>query len=81
MKITEEQLTKVNEQQNQLAEVITKIGLVEADKHSLLHLLAEINKEVEEYKNELEKEYGKVSIDLQTGEYTKIEEDEPNTED
>ena len=81
MKITEEQLTKVNEQQNQLAEVITKIGLVEADKHSLLHLLAEINKEVEEYKNELEEQYGKVSIDLQTGEYTKIEEDESNTED
>ena len=81
MKITEEQLTKVNEQQNRLAEVITKIGLVEADKHSLLHLLAEINKEVEEYKNELEEQYGKVSIDLQTGEYTKIEEDEPNTED
>lgn len=81
MKITEEQLKKVNEQQNQLAEIITKIGLVEADKHSLLHLFAEVNKEVEEYKNELEEQYGKVSIDLQTGEYTKIEEDESNTED
>lgn len=81
MKITEDQLTKLNDQQNKLADVVTKIGLIEADKHALLHILAETNAEIEKFKSELEEQYGKVSIDLKTGEYNQIEEDEPNTED
>jgi len=35
-----------------------------------------MNVKIEEYKVELEEEYGKISIDLSTGEYTEIEEDE-----
>ena len=81
MKITEEQLKKLNEQQNKIAEVVTKIGLIEADKHALLHILAETNADIENFKSELEEQYGKVSIDLKTGEYTQIKEDESNTED
>lgn len=81
MKITEEQLNKLNEQQNKIAEVVTKIGLIEADKHALLHILAETNADMENLKVELEKQYGKVSIDLKTGEYNQIKEDELNTED
>lgn len=81
MKITEEQLNKLNEQQNKIAEVVTKIGLIEADKHALLHILAETNADIENFKSELEEQYGKVSIDLKTGEYTQIKEDELNTED
>ncbi len=37
--------------------------------------------EVESYKKELEKEYGSVNIDLETGEYTEIEKEELQTED
>lgn len=81
MKITEEQLNKLNEQQNKIAEIVTKIGLIEADKHALLHILAETNADIENFKSELEEQYGKVSIDLKTGEYTQIKEDELNTED
>lgn len=81
MKITEEQLNKLNEQQNKIAEIVTKIGLIEADKHALLHILAETNADIENFKSELEEQYGKVSIDLKTGEYTQIKEDESNTED
>jgi len=81
MKITEEQLKKLNEQQNKIADAVTKIGLIEADKHALLHILAETNAEIENFKSELEEQYGKVSIDLKTGEYTQIKEDELNTED
>ena len=81
MKITEEQLSKLNDQQNKLADLITKVGLIEADKHALLHMLHEQNNEIEEFKSELEEQYGKISIDLKTGEYNQIKEDEPNTED
>lgn len=74
-KITEEQLKTANENQDKLIGLVNKIGVIETQKHGLLHDVAEINKNVEEFKSELEKEYGTVSIDLKTGEYTEIEED------
>lgn len=81
MKITEHQLKKLTTQQSKLAETISKIGFIESEKHMLLHEVALVNKEVEDFKVELEQEYGKISIDLSTGEYTIVEEDESNTED
>jgi hypothetical protein len=75
-KITDEQLKKVVEQNKKLEEVVIEIGVLESKKHALLHQVAEINKVLEEYKSELEKEYGKISIDLSNGEYTEIKEEE-----
>ena len=42
----------------------------------MLHKVAEVNTALEEYKKELEEEYGKISIDLKTGEYKEITEEE-----
>lgn len=75
-KIKENQLKKVVKQQNELASVLGQIGALESQKHSLLHSVANINVKIEEYKAELEEEYGKISIDLSTGEYSEIEDDE-----
>jgi len=75
-KITEEQLKKVVEQNKKLEEVVIEIGILESKKHASLHQVAEINKVLEEYKSELEKEYGKISIDLSNGEYTEIKEEQ-----
>jgi hypothetical protein len=72
-KITEEQLKTANENQEKLIGLVNQIGVIETQKHGLLHDVAEVNKTVEEFKSELEKEYGTVSIDLKTGEYTEIE--------
>jgi hypothetical protein len=72
-KITEEQLKKVNEGQEELMGLVNQIGVLESQKHGLLHQVADVNKEVEEFKAELEKEYGPVNIDLKTGEYEIIE--------
>ncbi len=71
-KITEEQLEKIKEQNQKLENVVVEIGVLESRKHGLLHQVAELNKVLEEYKSELEKEYGKISVDLTTGEYTEI---------
>jgi hypothetical protein len=73
--ISETQLTKLTEQQTELQNVLGNIGVLESQKHALLHNLAELNREVEEYKKVLEEEYGSVSINLATGEFTKIEKD------
>tara|TARA_Y100001937_G_scaffold25186_1_gene36084 strand:+ start:130 stop:378 length:249 start_codon:yes stop_codon:yes gene_type:complete len=75
MKIKEEQLNKIKDQQEKLNELIHNIGLLESQKHGLLHEIAKVNVEVEEYKQELEEEYGAININLEDGTYTKIEED------
>ena len=72
-KITKKQLEKINEQQEALRQLVENIGALETQKHSLLHKVAEVNQEIEKFKVDLEKEYGKVTIDLQTGEIKEIE--------
>jgi len=74
-KIKDEQLTKIREQQTKLNELLNQMGYLEAQKHGLLHEFANVNKEVEDYKKELEAEYGQVSINLETGEYTELNKD------
>tara|TARA_X000000368_G_scaffold397533_1_gene366763 strand:- start:54 stop:287 length:234 start_codon:yes stop_codon:yes gene_type:complete len=73
-KITEEQLEKIVKSKTEIQDILTNIGSLETQKHSLLHKIAEVNEFLENCKKELEKEYGKVSVDLQTGEYTEITE-------
>ena len=75
MKIKEEELKLIQEQQKKLNELVNNIGLLESQKHGLLHEIAGVNKEVEDYKEVLEAEYGAINIDLKDGTYTKIEED------
>ena len=61
--------------QTKLNEIISNIGLLETQKHGFLHDVAEVNKKIEEFKVKLEKEYGAISVDLKTGEYTEVEKD------
>ena len=72
-KITEEQLTKVVAQQKDLSAVLTNIGILESQKHSFLHQLADLNKSIEDFKGELENEYGAININLEDGSYTLFE--------
>ena len=82
MKIKEEELKLIQEQQKQLNELVHNIGLLESQKHGLLHDIAGVNKDIEDYKEVLEAEYGAININLEDGTYTKIEEDvESNKED
>jgi len=74
-KITKEQLEKVVKTNKELEDTVLEIGILESKKHGLLHKVAEVNKVLEEQKVELEEEYGKISIDLKTGEYTEITEE------
>ena len=75
-KIKEKQLETIVKQNTELEDVVMQVGILESQKHALLHKIAEVNKVLEEYKAELEEEYGKISIDLKTGEYTEIKEEE-----
>ena len=74
-KITTEELDKIKSQQDTLNKILNQIGVLESQKHGLLHELASVNKEVEDFKVELEKIYGSVNINLEDGVYTPIEKD------
>ena len=75
-KITEEQLETLSKQQKSLSDIITNIGILESQKHGYLHQLADVNKNIEDFKLELQEQYGSVNINLQDGSYTDIEETE-----
>jgi len=75
MKIKKEELELVKEQQAKLNNIVTQLGVLETQKHGLLHEVAGLNKEIENTKNTLEEKYGKVEIDLTDGTYKKIEEE------
>ena len=75
-KITEDQLEKVKDLNSKLNETVTRIGLLESNKHALLHEIAGVNKDLEEFKKDLEEEYGAINIDMSTGEYTIIEKED-----
>ena len=82
MKIKEDELLLIQEQQKQLSELINNIGVLETQKHGLLHDVAGVNKEIEDYKEVLEAEYGAINISVEDGTYTEIETDvEGNKED
>jgi len=77
-KIKEEQLKIIQEQQKDLNTLFNNVGYLETQKHNLLHQISTLSQEVDKYKMDLEKEYGSVNINVETGEYTEIEKQESN---
>lgn len=70
--ITQEQLETITNQQKDLNTLLVNIGMVESQKHMLLHQIADLNKLIEETKNKLQEEYGAININLTDGSYTEI---------
>ena len=75
-KITKEELDKVLNFQNKLYKLSTDIGILEVKKHAILHEVASVNGEQEEYKKVLEEKYGKININLEDGTFEELKEDE-----
>ena len=74
--ITEEQLKTVQDQQNKLTEGLRTLGVLDVQKQNVHGQVAELSKEIEATKKELEDEYGQVNIDLKDGSYTEIEKED-----
>ena len=75
LKITEEELKKIQAQVQVRSKLVNDIGAVEAQKHELLHALNNVMQKTKETADELEKEYGKININLEDGTYEVIEEE------
>lgn len=83
-KVTEEQLTKLQNFVGAINQSQIELGRMEMQKHQLLHQVASAQEEFSTFQKSLEDEYGKVSINVEDGTMKPIEEeveDESNTED
>ena len=79
-KIKKEELQKIKDQQEKLDALVKEIGILTTQEHALCHEVGILNQNIQTTKQELEKDYGSINIDLSTGEYTKIETEEPKPE-
>ena len=66
-KITEEQLSKVQNTVNGINRTQLEIGSIELRKHELLHSIAGLRDQLTLLQSEFEKEYGTFDVDIQTG--------------
>jgi peptidoglycan hydrolase CwlO-like protein len=76
MHIKKDQLEKIQNFQKELNKLLNEVGFLEAQKTAVLSKFHEVNKETEDFKKELEKEYGSININLEDGSYTPIEKEE-----
>ena len=75
-KIKDEQLKQLQDQVNTINQNQLQIGNLETQKHSLIHNCVELQNQLKGIQDELEKEYGKVTINISTGEYEDIKKEE-----
>lgn len=76
-KITDEELKQLQDQVNQINNAQLRLGGIESQKHTLVHAINAMQKDVQDIQKVLEEKYGKVSINITDGTIQEIpEEDE-----
>jgi hypothetical protein len=80
-KIKKKELEALQEVVNKIQSIQSQLGLYEIEKHALLHEMVTTRQQLQAQQADLEEKYGKVSIDVKTGEYKEIEEDETDKKD
>ena len=66
-KITDEQLTKVQDTVNNINRNQLEIGSMETKKHAIMHHITMLQETVGEMRNEFEKDYGTADVNIQDG--------------
>ncbi len=75
-KLNEKELKSLQENVSKLNQVHIELGRLENQKHKILHQVNEIESMFDELQKELEEKYGKVNINIETGEFEEIKENE-----
>jgi len=73
-KITDEQLTTLQQHVSKINQAQLQLGQAEATKFDIIAMLPNLRKELQEFQQELEKEYGKVNVNIQDGTYEDLPE-------
>ena len=75
-KLSEKELKSLQENVSKLNQVHIELGRLENQKHKILHQVNEIESMFDTLQKELEEKYGKVNINIETGEFEEIKENE-----
>ena len=75
-KITDQELKELQDQVNKINSAQLRLGGIESQKHTLVHGINAMQKEVQDMQVKLEEKYGKVSINITDGTIRQIPEDE-----
>ena len=75
-KIKKEELESIQTLVRQINSGQLQIGQLETQKHMLLHQIAEVQKGLKNLQDDLEKEYGKVNLNIEDGTITPIKKGE-----
>ena len=70
--ISEKQLKTIQELTGKQNDMVLQLGSFEVQKNAVLEQFKTNNKLVEDFKKELEDEFGQVQVDLKTGEISEL---------
>jgi len=76
MQIEEQLLNQLREQESKKNAILHDLGVLETQKHNLLHAFANIQAEQEKTKTEIEDKHGKINVNLEDGSYEVLPEEE-----
>jgi regulator of replication initiation timing len=71
-KLEKEEFDKIIDFQNKIRTMLQNMGVLESQKHAILHELAGVNENQEKLKKELEEKYGPININLEDSSYEVI---------
>ena len=77
--ITEEQLKAIQEIVSPINQDQMELGRMATQKHMILHQITKLQESLQEEQVALEKEYGKVNINIQTGEIAYPEDEQADS--
>ena len=75
-KLTKLELKTLQETVQKINQVHIELGRLENQKHKIMHNMEEVDKDFDDLQKEFEDKYGKVSINIDSGELSEIKEDE-----
>ena len=75
-KIKQEELEQLQDQEKKKGAILRDLGILETQKHQLLHAFAIIQDEQDKLKVALEDAYGKINVNLEDGSYEVVPEED-----
>ena len=78
-KLNEEQTKQVQQVISLSNKIKLELGNISVRQHTLLHEMDTVNKQISEINQNLEKEYGKIDVDISTGEIKYLDDEQANS--
>lgn len=75
-KLTKLELKTLQETVQKINQVHVELGRLENQKHKIMHNMEEMDQDFADLQKEFEDKYGKVSVNIETGELSEIKKDE-----